>query len=622
MSTNPPDRGLRAARGRVRDAGRHSHAEGLSTRSWDARPPHLTKDLHEEVSLECGWGRLIFGQTFPSHDSLVAAISREEAGRRDICLYVREPHVLVSKAPQELFIDPSHTYRLWLHQHRAGYEPIKGVVVRDLGSQDDCEAVNRIYMAAGMVTAPPDTLWANQRTPTFTYLVAEDADTGAVIGTVTGVDHRPAFNDPEDGTSLWCLAVDPQTTRPGVGRALVRMLADRFKARGRSYLDLSVVHDNRPAIALYEQLGFVRVPVYCVKRKNPINEHLFAAEPAEGVEDLNPYARIIADEASRRGVTVEVIDAESGLMKLSHGGRTVVTRESLSELTNAVALSRCDDKRLTRRLLADAGLAVPAGRRATGDAADLEFLRAMGEVVVKPARGEQGRGVTVGVTDEQALTDAVALAERFCPEVLIEQCVRGDDLRVVVIDHAVVAAAVRRPAFVTGTGAHTIRELISAASRRRAAATGGESEIPMDEVTVATVQQAGHDLGEILPEGVELEVRRTANLHTGGTIHDVTGRLHPTLAAAAIRASEVLDIPVVGMDLLVADVTGPEYVIIEANERPGLANHEPQPTTERFVDLLFPGTRALPRGWQPGGVGADHRTGGDATVEVSRSPSR
>ena len=34
----------------------------------------------------------------------------------------------------------------------------------------------------------------------------------------------------------------------------------------------------------------------------------------------------------------------------------------------------------------------------------------------------------------------------------------------------------------------------------------------------------------------------------------------------------------------------PEYVIIEANERHGLANHEPQPTAERFVDLLFPFT--------------------------------
>ena len=31
-----------------------------------------------------------------------------------------------------------------------------------------------------------------------------------------------------------------------------------------------------------------------------------------------------------------------------------------------------------------------------------------------------------------------------------------------------------------------------------------------------------------------------------------------------------------------------DYAFIEANERPGLANHEPQPTAERFIDLLFP----------------------------------
>ena len=39
---------------------------------------------------------------------------------------------------------------------------------------------------------------------------------------------------------------------------------------------------------------------------------------------------------------------------------------------------------------------------------------------------------------------------------------------------------------------------------------------------------------------------------------------------------------------VVAAPDRPDYAFIEANERPGLANHEPQPTAERFVDLLFP----------------------------------
>ena len=48
---------------------------------------------------------------------------------------------------------------------------------------------------------------------------------------------------------------------------------------------------------------------------------------------------------------------------------------------------------------------------------------------------------------------------------------------------------------------------------------------------------------------------------------------------------------------MVRNPTDPDYVFIEANERPGLANHEPQPTAERFVDLLFPGSRAR-REWR------------------------
>lgn len=39
-----------------------------------------------------------------------------------------------------------------------------------------------------------------------------------------------------------------------------------------------------------------------IKRKNAINEPLFTPWPTETIDDLNPYSRIIADEALRRGI--------------------------------------------------------------------------------------------------------------------------------------------------------------------------------------------------------------------------------------------------------------------------------------------------------------------------------
>jgi len=575
-------------------------SDAITTRPWDTPPEHLLEPMRDDIVLEMGWGRLIFGQTFADQGSIERVLRDEALGCRDIALYLRDPHILVSRRPQELFVDPSLTYRMSLHTYRPRRDTVAGVVVRHVNSPDDCHAINRIYARSSMVPASVEVLWDNQRQHRYvTLLVAESTETGEIVGTVTGVDHQRLFDDPEQGSSLWCLAVDPGCHLPNVGEALVRSLLERYQARGRSYLDLSVMHSNRPAIRLYEKLGFERVPVYAVKRKNAINEPLFAGSAPDDLEHCNPYARIIADEALRRGIRVEVLDAEAGFLELSHGGRRIVTRESLSELTSAVAMSRCDDKRVTRRIVAEAGLNVPRGRPATGTEDDLELLHEVGSVVVKPARGEQGRGITVGVETAEELRQAVELARAHCPDVLIEELCEGEDLRIVVIDHEVVAAALRCPATVVGTGRHTVRQLISAQSRRRAAATGGESTIPLDDLTEATVRAAGYAYDDVLPAGVELRVRRTANLHTGGTIEDVTAQLHPALAEAAVTASRALDIPVTGLDLLVPRVDGPEHVFIEANERPGLANHEPQPTAERFVDLLFPGTRALPRGWRP-----------------------
>lgn len=576
-----------------------NHTEAITMGLHGASPQHLIDAMSDDVVLELGWGRLVFGQTFADPEKLAEVLKQERPGRRDICIYARESHVLVARWPSELFIDPSHTYRFrFLGEEIAGRDPV-GFTVRRLDSEADADAMNRVYVQCGMVPAPNEVIWDNHRhAESVVYLVAVRDDDGSVVGTVTGVDHATLFSDPENGSSLWTLAVDPTSSLPGVGEALTRALAKIFLDRGRSYMDLSVTHDNAAAIGLYEKLGFQRVPVLAVKRKNAINEPLFT-HPPETVDDLNPYARIIADEAMRRGIWVEVLDAGAGEMRLSHGGRSVITRESLSEFTSAVAMSRCDDKRQTRRIVSDAGITVPKGRLATFDAEDHEFLAEVGDVVVKPTRGEQGKGITVGVDGAEELDAALARAREQHPEVLIEQRAEGDDLRLVVIDGKVVAAALRMPAEILGTGKHTIRELIETQSRRRAAATGGESRIPMDKVTEGTVKEAGWSFDDVLPEGERLRVRRTANLHQGGTIHDVTAEVNPELCRVAVTAAEAIGIPVTGIDLLVPDVKGTEYVFVEANERPGLANHEPQPTAAAFIDFLFPNQPGLPQAWTP-----------------------
>lgn len=557
-----------------------------SVRSWEKPSAPIAKRMKSDAVLHMGWGRLIFAHTFENQRQLSALLQAEKPGERDVAIYARDPHVVVSLAPQEIFLDPSHTFRLWLNEYRLGRDRPQGMVIRRIQTQSDIEAINRIYAARQMVLADAEYLWAHRRSRVLLYVVAEDVESGSIIGVCAGADHQAFFHDPESGSSLWSLAVDAQSPVPGVGEALVRYLAEHYQALGRAYMDLSVMHDNAEAVKLYEKIGFRRVPVFCLKHKNPINEPLYVAPPTD--DKLNPYAEIIIREARRRGIAVEVIDADNAYFTLSFGGRSIICRESLTELTSAITMSWCDNKQVTLRLLAKHGLQVPPQSVAGSAEENQTFLAQHQRVVVKPARGEQGQGIAVDIDDPEELESAVERARDFSDQVLIEKMMDGMDLRLIVIDYLVVAAAVRKPPQITGNGEHTIQALIEKLSRRRNAATGGESGIPLDAETTRCVAAAGYALDDVLPTGETLTVRKTANLHTGGTIHDVTAQLHPDLISAAEKAARALNIPVVGLDFLVPKVDGPDYVVIEANERPGLANHEPQPTAERFIDLLFP----------------------------------
>src|SRR3546814_12033054 len=54
-------------------------------------------------------------------------------------------------APQELFLDPSHTFRLWLNEYRPARRQPSGFIVAPVNSDEEMAEIDRIYLARGMV---------------------------------------------------------------------------------------------------------------------------------------------------------------------------------------------------------------------------------------------------------------------------------------------------------------------------------------------------------------------------------------------------------------------------------------------------------------------------------------
>jgi ribosomal protein S18 acetylase RimI-like enzyme len=76
-----------------------------------------------DAVLDCGWGRLLIGHTFPDPATLAQELLNEQPGERDIALYVAAPQQILGLEPTQLFLDPSDTLRLWFS---ALYEVLLG----------------------------------------------------------------------------------------------------------------------------------------------------------------------------------------------------------------------------------------------------------------------------------------------------------------------------------------------------------------------------------------------------------------------------------------------------------------------------------------------------------------
>jgi len=104
---------------------------------------------------------------------------------------------------------------------------------------------------------------AASRAADSTLLVAVDASTGVVLGTVAYLEHgSPMAEMSGPGEAEFrMLAVDPRAERRGVGEALVNACVERARVNGRSAVAICSRSDVAPgAMRLYERLGFVRTP--------------------------------------------------------------------------------------------------------------------------------------------------------------------------------------------------------------------------------------------------------------------------------------------------------------------------------------------------------------------------
>ena len=304
---------------------------------------------------------------------------------------------------------------------------------------------------------------------------------------------------------------------------------------------------------------------------------------------LTPYTTTLTDEAKRRGIRVTLIndDPDLPIFDLSKNGKTVRCFNALTDQVGAATYHLVNNKHACREWLARCRIPVPA-QIAYDDAHPehaLAFLREHAPIVVKPCTQWGGRGVSMGMRTPEDLHTAVRFARRYEPDVVLEETVPGEDLRVILVGGELAAAIRRTPASVTGDGVCTLRQLIllrNAARRKE----DPSNLIPWNAETRRNLTELRRTPGDIPAKGETVRVRLTNNYHTGGTVEIVTDAVPARALRIAQRIVRELDLPLAGVDFLIDRATR-RMTVIEVSPDMAISPPEGETVAKRFLDFLF-----------------------------------
>lgn len=318
-------------------------------------------------------------------------------------------------------------------------------------------------------------------------------------------------------------------------------------------------------------------------------------------ERLGPSTGSIIEEAEARGIPWIRLNKYS-LCQLGYGANQKRIQATVTSETSSIGVEIACDKEDTKYLLEQAEVPVPRGeiiRRESSLKEACDYVRY--PLVVKPVGGNHGRGITVNVNSYEEAVVAFAAAKEVSSAVIIEKFVVGDDYRLLVINHKLVAAAKRTPAHVVGNGKATIQELVDEVNKDPRRGYGHENvltQITINDLTKTIIAAKGYTLETVLEAGERLILKDTANLSTGGTAEDITDIVHPSNISMAERISKIIDLDICGIDIMTRDITQPLEdtggCILEVNAAPGFRMHLaptsglPRNVAAPVIDKLFP----------------------------------
>ena len=286
-----------------------------------------------------------------------------------------------------------------------------------------------------------------------------------------------------------------------------------------------------------------------------------------------------------------------GVYQLGWGSRAIRLDRSSNQMDAMIGAKLSQNKVSTANILRMSGLPCPLHGVVYGEKDAIKTAKEIGfPIVVKPADQDRGEGVTVGIEDEYTLRKAFGIAQRLSKskEVIVERHVPGVCHRFFVVGQKLLYVVKRRPMGVFGNGVDTISKLIEQElNQQNKKPLWNRSKLkPLDELAIQTLEQEGMTSNSIPALGAFVALRPIESTEWGGVDEDMTAHVHSDNIDVAVRAAQLMNLNVAGVDIISADICQPWHqngaIINEINFAPLLGGAEiSRSYLPQFFNLLF-----------------------------------
>jgi len=292
------------------------------------------------------------------------------------------------------------------------------------------------------------------------------------------------------------------------------------------------------------------------------------------------YEDVWREAASELGATFQVL--AKGSFKISRNGVCTTVRNNYTALDDPATYRVALNKPLVHTMLRAQGMPTPD--YAVFSLNELnwayDFLSEHRPCVVKPAVGTgAGKGITTGIESRPQLLKAAVRAAGWGSQLLVEEQVTGDNIRLLYLDGQLLDAVRRHPPSVVGDGRSTISQLVQRLNQRRLDAGYALAPVILhyDLDMQRTLIRQNLSWRSVPAEGRRVVLKTVINDNMGDENERVTDQVSPSTIAVGAQAAAVLGVRLAGVDILTPDIRqGLEEAngtILEVNTGPGYHYH-------------------------------------------------